>query len=124
LAGADFRTNSAGAEGEWQVVGDHVMSSFAPVDVPEEVNISNQSPLPLELALAALRDFGECYRIDAHLDTTRNPRYWEDVVVLCDSAQVKALAERSYVHRYLVESARLAQARAGVHGAVKCVHDR
>jgi hypothetical protein len=118
-SGPGYRTNSAGAEGEWQIRGDKVTCAYFPSTFALPSVKSLDTVLPLKLVVSALKDFGACVRIDTEWLPARKegnmgfpPSYKETVVVLCDSTTIDHLANRSKVHKYLVDTWRTPKERA------------
>jgi len=108
-----YRTNSGGSEGEWQIIGSEINCDYMSSEYSHpEVEILERA-LPLALVVSAIRDFGACVRIDADWRSRKEggPSYKETIVELCDAPAIDALAERSEVHRYLIDSLRAAQSK-------------
>lgn len=98
-----YRTNSGGAEGEWQVTGDQVTCAYRRI----QKIAGPPMVLGLKSVATAMRDFGACVRIHRELPS----RYRATTTVeSCDSESMGNLAKRSAIHRYLIETLKAAQA--------------
>jgi hypothetical protein len=115
--GSGYRTNSPGAEGEWEVIGDHVACAYMGTYFRPSLE-SIDLMLPLEAVVYALKDFGTCFRIEGG-----QPGYKEKIVKLCKAREIENLVRRSKVHKYLVETMRAAQ-KSPFPGGTLCALDR
>jgi hypothetical protein len=112
--GTGYRTNSPGAEGEWQITGNRVTCAYyAPPGIQSPANV-----LPLKSVTPALKDFGACVRIDSKPPRVEGglplPPEYRRIIEVCDYwEQILALATRSEMHKYLVETLRATYTKGG-----------